>query len=87
MTSEPPNKKAKKEQKPDDSGDNDDILQRYHEKRKAVCESVLDFKFNKKRIRLVSKATEMDDDCKGIVYWMWREQRVQGISNIPLNNT
>nr|AOQ25781.1 deoxyribodipyrimidine photolyase-like protein [Actinia tenebrosa] len=74
---EPPNKKAKKEHKLDDSADDDDILRRYHKKRKAVCESVLDFKFNKKRVRLLSKVTEVNDDCKGIVYWMWRDQRVQ----------
>lgn len=75
-SSEPPSKKAKKESK---GGDEEvDIMKLYNEKRKAVCDSVLEFKFNKKRVRLLTSTTDMKDDCKGILYWMWRDQRVQG---------
>lgn len=56
-----------------------DILASYKAKRLEVCESVADFKFNKKRVRLVSSNVDIPETCKGIVYWMWREQRVQGL--------
>jgi len=39
---------------------------------------VADFKFNKKRVRMLSKATEVPETSAGIVYWMSRDQRVQG---------
>ncbi|WAR28769.1 PHR-like protein [Mya arenaria] len=45
--------------------------------RTAVCSSVAEFKFNKKRVRVLSKAKDFPDDCKGVVYWMSRDQRVQ----------
>ena len=72
---------AKKRIKGEDTkrSSTEDLLQQYRDKRKAVCESVADFKFNKKRVRLVSSQTEMLTSCRGIVYWMWRDQRVQGL--------
>ena len=40
---------------------------------------MLDFKFNKKRVEMVSKAEDMPDKNGGIVYWMNRDQRIQGM--------
>jgi deoxyribodipyrimidine photo-lyase len=40
----------------------------------------MDFKFNKKRVRVLSKAEEVPVNAAGIIYWMSRDQRVQGKS-------
>ena len=74
MACEPPPKRSKKEV----TEHGDDILESYMAKRKEVCKSVTDFKFNKKRVRLISSDADIPENCKGIAYWMWREQRVQG---------
>ena len=55
-----------------------DVYEDYHSKRKAVCNSVQDFKFNKKRVRMISEFDELPDGCKAVMYWMFREQRVEG---------
>ncbi|XP_015775247.1 PREDICTED: deoxyribodipyrimidine photo-lyase-like [Acropora digitifera] len=73
MASQPPAKRRKEES----SENGDDILASCMAKRAQVCASVADFKFNKKRVRLLSKSTDISDDCKAIAYWMWRDQRVQ----------
>lgn len=39
---------------------------------------VLDFKFNKQRVRVLSKKEDLNEDGEDIVYWMSRDQRVQG---------
>ena len=74
MACEPPPKRSKKEV----TEHGDDILESYMAKRKEVCKSVTDFKFNKKRVRLISSDADIPENCRGIAYWMWREQRVQG---------
>ena len=79
MAAEPPAKRQKKEiAETSENGAEDNILATYMAKRQNVCESVADFKFDKKRVRLVTSNAEMSETCKGITYWMWREQRVQG---------
>ena len=80
MASEPPAKRSKKEiaEKSDNNGGNESILGTYMAKRQNVCKSVADFKFDKKRVRLITSNADMPETCKGIAYWMWREQRVQG---------
>lgn len=40
--------------------------------------SIMEFKFNKKRARILSKASEFPEWGQGVIYWMFREQRVQG---------
>lgn len=47
-------------------------------KRKQFSPNILQFKFNKKRCRLISKSMDVGDSGGGILYWMSREQRVQG---------
>ncbi|XP_053403351.1 deoxyribodipyrimidine photo-lyase-like [Mercenaria mercenaria] len=47
------------------------------ESRKSVCKSVAEFKFNKKRVRVLSKAQDFPEDSNGVLYWMSRDQRVQ----------
>ena len=36
------------------------------------------FNFNKKRIRRLSKLNDVKENCKGILYWMLRDFRIQG---------
>lgn len=79
MAAEPPTKRQKKEiAETSENGADDNVLATYMAKRQNVCESVADFKFDKKRVRLITSNAEMSETCKGIAYWMWREQRVQG---------
>ncbi|KAG4067580.1 hypothetical protein HA402_005352 [Bradysia odoriphaga] len=42
-----------------------------------TAKSVLDFKFNKSRVRILSANGNVPESAKGIVYWMSRDARVQ----------
>ncbi len=88
MAGEPPSKRSKKEIAETSENGDDNILATYMAKRQNVCESVADFKFDKKRVRLITSNADMSETCKGIAYWMWREQRVQGtkyfFDNLPI---
>ncbi|XP_032781741.2 deoxyribodipyrimidine photo-lyase isoform X1 [Daphnia magna] len=46
-------------------------------KRKQCAGNILEFKFNKKRCRLLSKSMDLGNFGGGVLYWMSREQRVQ----------
>nr|XP_056705873.1 deoxyribodipyrimidine photo-lyase-like [Euleptes europaea] len=45
--------------------------------RTRTAASVAEFKYNKKRVRLVSQEPELKEGGLGILYWMSRDQRVQ----------
>lgn len=60
------------------------LLEEIRKKRVSLYESVAAFRFNKKRVRVISEATQIPENSKGIVYWMSRDQRVQGIINLTL---
>ncbi|XP_075229488.1 deoxyribodipyrimidine photo-lyase-like isoform X2 [Lycorma delicatula] len=47
------------------------------EERNQTAESVMDFKFEKSRVRILSKSKEVPEWAKGIVYWTFRDQRIQ----------
>ncbi|KAK3914860.1 Deoxyribodipyrimidine photo-lyase [Frankliniella fusca] len=72
---EPPKKKIKVDDSSVSAQSN--LKQRLDLDRKETADSILNFKFNKKRVRILSKATEVPEDCKGIAYWMFRDERVQ----------
>jgi deoxyribodipyrimidine photo-lyase len=59
------------------SSSNLDLVSAIELKRKKVATNVMDFKFNKKRCRIVSKSMDVGDSMGGILYWMSRDQRVQ----------
>ena len=42
--------------------------------------------FNMNRMRILTKQTSIAKKYQGIVYWMWRDQRVQGIKTIQYYN-
>ena len=50
------------------------------QKRSSLFKNVLDFKFNKKRVRVLTATNEMNETSNGVLYWMTRDQRVQGKS-------
>lgn len=60
-----------------DSDSDLNFLQKIEKRRTDVCDSVAKFKFNKKRVRVLSEAEDFNEDSKGVVYWMSRDQRVQ----------
>ncbi|XP_053315662.1 deoxyribodipyrimidine photo-lyase-like isoform X2 [Spea bombifrons] len=66
---------AKKRKKDEHSSGS--LLEAVKKSRLDAALSVSEFKFNKKRVRLVSSHADLNDDAMGIVYWMSRDQRVQ----------
>ena len=56
-----------------------DLVSTIEIKRKKLAANVMDFKFNKKRCRIISKSMDIGDYKGGILYWMSRDQRVQGL--------
>lgn len=54
-----------------------DFIENIQENRVKAGESVLKFPFNKKRVRILSAEQEVKTGSDGIVYWMFRENRVQ----------
>ncbi|XP_034231046.1 deoxyribodipyrimidine photo-lyase [Thrips palmi] len=76
---EPPKKKVKTEEasSPTTSKSDTNLKQRLVQDRKETAPSILEFKFNKKRVRILSEATDVSENCKGIAYWMFRDERVQ----------
>lgn len=79
MTDKPPEKKIKLDYflKKGDSGSSSTCVEEIVKHRQKVANSIADFKFNKKRVRVLSKAQEVPEYCQGILYWMSRDQRVQ----------
>ena len=47
-------------------------------KRIQASSSVVSFNFNSKRVRNLNSIEEIQKNSSAIVYWMTREQRVQG---------
>ncbi|XP_063298889.1 deoxyribodipyrimidine photo-lyase-like [Pelobates fuscus] len=68
-------KKRKKQNDLEASGGS--LLETIQKSRLNAALSVSEFKFNKKRVRLVSSEADLKDDALGIVYWMSRDQRAQ----------
>ncbi|KAJ9593744.1 hypothetical protein L9F63_014717 [Diploptera punctata] len=54
-----------------------DIHKKLDADRQATAASVMEFKFNKKRVRVLSEVTEVPERVEGVLYWMSRDQRVQ----------
>jgi F0F1-type ATP synthase delta subunit len=56
-----------KKQKTEDFSE---FIKEIHNTRLSTAESVLEIKFNKKRIRFINKIEEVPEEKKGIAYWM-----------------
>ena len=55
----------------------EEFMKKLQAKREDTAKSILEYKFNKKRVRIVSQEQMVPDSCEGIVYWMSRDSRVQ----------
>lgn len=55
----------------------ENLIKIFDADRKAISNSVIDFNFIKKRIRILSKTDVVPENTEGIVYWMSRDSRVQ----------
>ena len=54
------------------------------QKRSSLFKNVLDYKFNKKRVRVLTPVDDISETSNGVLYWMTREQRVQGTIQVFL---
>ncbi|KOB77153.1 DNA photolyase [Operophtera brumata] len=55
----------------------EEFMKKLQKNREETAKSILDYKFNKKRLRIISQEQMVPDYCEGIVYWMSRDSRVQ----------
>lgn len=54
------------------------FLNEIQQNREKVGKNIREFKINRKRLRMLNDNDEVPEDKSGIVYWMARDQRVQG---------
>jgi deoxyribodipyrimidine photo-lyase len=47
------------------------------QKRTSMFKNVLDFNFNKKRVRLLTDTDDISQSSRGVLYWITRDQRVK----------
>uniref|UniRef100_A0A8D2J573 Photolyase/cryptochrome alpha/beta domain-containing protein n=1 Tax=Varanus komodoensis TaxID=61221 RepID=A0A8D2J573_VARKO len=59
------------------SGGAGGLAETVRQSRLKTAPSVAEFKYNKKRVRLISENPDLKEGTRGIVYWMSRDQRVQ----------
>jgi len=45
----------------------------------------MEFKFNKKRVRVLSEKKEVPEWAEGVIYWTFRDERIHGKLNILCN--
>lgn len=76
---ENPTKKLKSEHT--SNKEDNSFIKEIIEDRLATAASIKEFKFNKKRVRVLSKTKDIPENAQSILYWMSRDQRVQGISD------
>lgn len=53
------------------------LVELFQKQRTETAESIFDFNFNKKRVRVLSNETQVKENSNGILYWMFRDQRVE----------
>lgn len=83
MSSPPPSKKSKlasDNAKPTTSTaktSKNNFLAQFNQSRLETADSILDFDFKKKRVRILSQCENVKEHSGGILYWMSRDRRVQ----------
>lgn len=70
--------KRKKMEEPAGSKGTGVLAEAVRQARLKVAPSIAEFKYNKKRVRLISSDCDLKEGARGILYWMSRDQRVQG---------
>ncbi|XP_015585792.1 deoxyribodipyrimidine photo-lyase isoform X2 [Cephus cinctus] len=53
------------------------LINQFIMERTNAADSIMHFRFDKKRVRILTSIEEVAEKCKGIVYWMFRDVRVQ----------
>ncbi|XP_066602379.1 deoxyribodipyrimidine photo-lyase-like [Prorops nasuta] len=53
------------------------LILEIEKERLMTAESIMHFNYNKRRVQLLKDLNNVQDDCKGILYWMFRDARVQ----------
>lgn len=83
-TSPPPKKRNKTSKNPSASEvdskkgiQSSDFKEQFRNYRLETSKSIIEFKFNKSRIRILSSNETVPENTRGIVYWMSRDCRVQ----------
>ncbi|XP_061493559.1 deoxyribodipyrimidine photo-lyase-like isoform X1 [Rhineura floridana] len=72
-----PGGKKKVEEEGAGSGGAGTLAESVKQARLKAVPSVAEFKYNKRRVRLVSQDPDLKEGAQGILYWMSRDQRVQ----------
>lgn len=68
--SEPAGKKMKLEEA-------SPLVELFESERAAAAKNILDFRFDRSRIRIINDQEKIKEHSKGVIYWMFRDQRVQ----------
>ncbi|XKL67184.1 hypothetical protein PGB90_010604 [Kerria lacca] len=55
----------------------DEFLNKIEADRNQVGKTIMEFKFNKKRCRVLSQCNKFPDWGKGVIYWMFRDERIE----------
>ncbi|XP_050541130.1 deoxyribodipyrimidine photo-lyase-like [Daktulosphaira vitifoliae] len=75
-TEPPPTKKSKLFGKDTSTSSQSNFLKDISEQRKKTAPSVMEFKYNKKRIRVLSEVKEVPQWADGVIYWTFRDERI-----------
>ncbi|XP_043263264.1 deoxyribodipyrimidine photo-lyase-like isoform X1 [Colletes gigas] len=54
-----------------------DLLTKFKSNRENTAECVMTFNFKKERVRVLNSLKDVKKECKGILYWMFRDVRIQ----------
>lgn len=60
-----------------ESSSESEFIALFESERKNTAASILDFKFEKTRVRILNDQSEVKENSNGVLYWMFRDQRVQ----------
>lgn len=55
----------------------EELVKKLQMQRENTASSVIDYSFNKKRVKIISGEQLVPEYCEGVVYWMSRDCRVQ----------
>lgn len=53
------------------------LIELFQRERNATADSIMNFSFIKKRVKLLSAESNVKESSNGVLYWMFRDQRVQ----------
>lgn len=72
----PPTKKFKKTSSEVGTSKTSNFLNDIEAERKKTAPSIMEFKFNKKRVRVLSEQKEVPEWAEGVIYWTFRDERI-----------